>query len=149
MPEESKYHEHIRPSVGGRVAAVFVAGMVGPGTAQSLLSWVDLSEAGDAEVLPLLHAIELEEQYLEQVLDFDEPPKPLYGGELNLRALEPAFDVDRLVCLVTLREDGQVYAARNYEGVEMTQLEALHEQFDSISNSVMAHGMAKRRRRAN
>ena len=149
MPEESKYHDQIRPAVGGRIAAVFVAGMVGPGTAQSLLSWVDLSEVGDAEVLPLLHAIELEERYLEQVLDFDESPEPLYGGELNLRALEPAFDVDRLVCLVTLREDGQVYAARNYEGVEMTQLEALREQFDSISNSVMAHGMAKRRRRAN
>ena len=149
MPEERNYHKKIGPVVGSRVAAIFVAGMVGPGAAESLLTWVDLSEARDVEIVPLLHALELEERYLEQVLDFDEPPKPLYGGELNLRALEPAFDVDRLICLVTLREDGQVYASRNYEGVEMTQLEALHEQFDSISNSVIEHGMAKRRRRAN
>ncbi len=149
MPEERNYHEKIGPVVGGRVAAIFVAGMVGPGAAESLLTWVDLSEARDVEIVPLLHALELEERYLEQVLDFDEPPKPFYGGELNLRALEPAFDVDRLICLVTLRDDGQVYASRNYEGVEMTQLEALHEQFDAISNSVIEHGMAKRRRRAN
>jgi hypothetical protein len=146
MPEERNYHEQIGPAVGGRVAAIFVAGMVGPGAAESLLTWVDLTEARDVEIVPLLHALELEERYLEQVLDFDEPPKPLYGGELNLRALEPAFDVDRLICLVTLRDDGQVYASRNYEGVEMTQLEALHEQFDAISNSVIEHGVAKRRR---
>lgn len=149
MPEERHYHEQIGSAVGGRVAAIFVAGMVGPGAAESLLTWVDLTEVRDVEIMPLLHALELEERYLEQVLDFDEPPKPLYGGELNLRAIEPALDLDRLICLVTLRDDGQVYASRNYEGVEMTQLEALHEQFDSISNSVMEHGMAKRRRRAN
>lgn len=146
MPEERNYRDQIGSAVGGRAAAIFVAGMVGPGAAESLLTWVDLSEARDVEIMPLLHALELEERYLEQVLDFDEPPQPRYGGELNLRALEPAFDLDRLICLITLRDDGQVYASRNYEGVEMTQLEALHEQFDSISNSIMEHGIAKRRR---
>lgn len=149
MPEHT-YHESLQPIVGGRVAALVVGGIVGPGAGQSLLSWADLTQTRGVEILPLLHALELEEKYLEQVLDFDQPLPPRYRGGVDLVGLRDVFDVDRLIFLLALREDGEVFAKRDYVEVEMTQLQALLEQLGAISESVVKHGMeSRRRRRAN
>lgn len=137
---DSNYHQQLPTVLGSPVAALMVAGMVGPDTTQSLLAWMDLSAVAGQDLVPFQHALEMEDHYLSAILDFDEPRHPVYGdgANLDLRKLGGVLDVDRLLCLVVLTSDGRVLGARSYENVEMTQIEALHEQYQRIGASLEA-----------
>ncbi|MHB1098280.1 MAG: hypothetical protein ACYCZR_01880 [Burkholderiales bacterium] len=76
------------------------------------------------------HAVEMEEVYSDTLLSFDVVDPPYYGvwPTLNLHQAAVGLGVDRILCLVTLDEHGDVNAARNYAGVEVTMIEAAQEQ---------------------
>jgi hypothetical protein len=78
------------------------------------------------------HAIEMEGTYSDTLLSFDENAPPYYGDtelqiDLGLAARELGFD--RVLCLVTLDVKGKVCVCRDYDGLEVTLLEAANVQF--------------------
>lgn len=78
------------------------------------------------------HAIEMEEHYSNTLLSFDHNRPPYYGARpiaINLHRVAAELGVDRVLCLVTQNASGSVNAVRDYDGLEVTLLEAANLQF--------------------
>ncbi len=115
--------------VGAEVTALALVGTVGDGPMASVAAYITPGAASS----PLFrHAIEMEGTYSDTLLSFDENAPPYYGDtelqiDLGLAARELGFD--RVLCLVTLDVKGKVCVCRDYDGLEVTLLEAANVQF--------------------
>lgn len=115
--------------VGAEVTALALVGTVGDGPMASVAAYITPGAAAS----PLFrHAIEMEGTYSDTLLSFDENSPPYYGDtelqiDLGLAARELGFD--RVLCLVTLDVKGKVCVCRDYDGLEVTLLEAANVQF--------------------
>lgn len=79
----------------------------------------------------LRHAIDMEISYSDSELSFDDAPPPYYGvNGLSIDFDEAAsvIGVDRVLCLVIQEDNGRVNAVRDYDGLEVTMLEAVKTQ---------------------
>ena len=116
--------------VGTEVTALALVGTVGDGPMASVAAYITPGAAAS----PLFrHAVEMEGTYSDTLLSFDENAPPYYGGtdlhvDLGLAARELGFD--RVLCLVTLDSQGKVSVCRDYDGLEVTLLEAANVQFN-------------------
>mgnify|MGYP000151932300 FL=1 len=73
----------------------------------------------------------MEGDYSDTLLSFDENPPPYYGDsdlDIDLSTAAGVIGVDRVICLVTQVGD-QVSVVRDYDGLEVTLLEATKIQF--------------------
>lgn len=87
---------------------------------------------GKLKPLKATHLLSDETQDIDTLLSFDENAPPYYGDtelqiDLGLAARELGFD--RVLCLVTLDVKGKVCVCRDYDGLEVTLLEAANVQF--------------------
>lgn len=119
---------------GTEVTALALVCTVGDGQAASVAAYI----TPNAAVSPLFrHAIEMEGSYSDTLLSFDENTPPYYGGaslNLDLSNAAKEIGVDRVLCLVTLDVQGKVMVARDYDGLEVTLLEAANLQFNRFTD---------------
>lgn len=82
------------------------------------------------------HAIDMECSYNHTLLAFSDIPPPYYGHEagLDLKHAAAAIGVDRILCVVTMSSDDMVSGMRDYEGVEVTVIEAATEQLTQFKD---------------
>lgn len=114
---------------GAPIRALALVGTVGAGPYASVIAFITPDAAGHAN---FRHAIELEGGYSDALSSFDAEDPPYYGDQANTIDLSRAANeigVDRVLCLVTLDASGTVNVARDYDGVDVTLLEAANIQF--------------------
>jgi len=114
---------------GAAIQALALVCTVGESPYASVLAFITPGAAGHE---PFRHAIEMEGDYSEALSSFDADEPPYYGAKampIDLDRTASEIGVDRVLCLVTLDATGAVKVARDYEGVEVTLLEATKIQF--------------------
>lgn len=116
--------------LGKEVAAIAIVCSVAEGQETSVVAFITPGSA--ARSPQFKHAIEMEHSYSDTLLGFDAAEEPVYetSMSLNLRKAARSLGVDRLLCMVTLDAHGNVAAVRDYDGLEVTALEAASTQFD-------------------
>jgi hypothetical protein len=129
VPDGANIPAMVSHLVGTPVSALALVCAVGDGSHASVAAFITPGAAGSA---PFRHAIEMEGAYSNTLLSFDENQPPYYGGNttpVNLNQAANELGVDRVLCLVTLNNAGSVAVVRNYDGLEVTLLEAANLQF--------------------
>ncbi len=114
---------------GAPIRALALVGTVGAGPYASVIAFITPDATGHAN---FRHAIELEGGYSDALSSFDAEDPPYYGGKeipIDLSVAANEIGVDRVLCLVTLDTSGAVNVARDYDGVDVTLLEAANVQF--------------------
>lgn len=90
------------------------------------------SPAEDGHQSAFRNALDLELDYVDGELAFDEPAAPYYGTQeltVDLQEAASMLGFDRVVCLLIQRPDGSIRACRDYTDVEVTALEACKTQW--------------------
>lgn len=120
--------------VGTEVTALALVCTVGDGPMASVAAYI----TPGAAVSPLFrHAIEMEGSYSDTLLSFDDNDPPYYGSpdyHLDLEIAARELGVDRVLCLVTQNPQGKVQVSRDYDGLEVTLLEAANVQFTRFAD---------------
>ena len=114
---------------GSPIRALALVGTVGAGPLASVIAFITPAAVGQAL---FRHAIEIEGGYSAALATFDAEDPPFYGGKvvpIDLSRAATEIGVDRVLCLVTLDAAGAVNVVRDYDGVEVTLLEAANIQF--------------------
>ena len=114
---------------GATIRALALVGTVGAGPYASVIAFITPDAAGHAS---FRHAIEMEGGYSAALTTFDAEDPPFYGGKvmpIDLSRAAAEIGIDRVLCLVTLDAVGMVNVVRDYDGVEVTLLEAANTQF--------------------
>lgn len=120
--------------VGTEVKALALVCTVGDGPMASVAAYIT---PGAAASPMFRHAIEMEGTYSDTLLAFDENDPPYYGSmdlQLDLGLAARELGVDRVLCLVTLDIQGKVNVSRDYDGLEVTLLEAANVQFNRFTD---------------
>ena len=80
------------------------------------------------------HALEMERAYCKTLLSFDDIAPPDYGNSIAIDLTGLAFElgVARMYCVVTLGIDDTVSGWRDYDGVEVTVLDAVTQQLTGL-----------------
>lgn len=107
---------------------------VGEGPSASVAAYITPCAARS---LVFRHAIEMEWRYSDALLSFDDNELPYYGTgarPLDLGIAADRLGVDRVLCVVMLDTVGNVAVARDYEGLEVTLLEAAHIQLNRFTD---------------
>lgn len=120
--------------VGAEVTALALVGTVGEGAMASVAAYIT---PGAAASPMFRHAVEMEGTYSDTLLSFDENDPPYYGNtdlqlDMGLAARELGFD--RVLCVVALDSHGKVRVCRDYDGLEVTLLEAANVQFNRFKD---------------
>ena len=86
------------------------------------------------------HAIDMEHSYGKTLLAFDEVEPPFYGNtsSIDLKHVASAIGVDRVLCVVSMTAEGVVSGVRDYDGVEVTVLEAATEQMTGFQDLLLS-----------
>ena len=127
---------------GQQIKAAAIVCSVGEEEETTVTAYISPKEASPR----FSHAIDMEYAYSKTLLAFDESPPPYYGNTrtVDLKQAAAAIGVDRVLCMVSLTGDGTVFGTRDYDGVEMTVLEAATEQLtefkDLLENMMLHHG---------
>lgn len=119
---------------GTEIQALALVCTVGDGPAASVAAYITPDAASSTM---FRHAIEMEGSYSDTLLSFDNNEPPYYGSEDRRIDLELAADrlgVDRVLCVVMLDASGKVAVTRDYDGLEVTVLEAANIQFNRFTN---------------
>ena len=95
------------------------------------------------------HAIDMELAFTDTLLAFDEVAPPFYGTAetINLQQAACEIGVDRVLCIVTMTDKDQVFGIRDYDGVEVTVLEAATQQltkFKELLGGMAANPVSRR-----
>lgn len=116
--------------VGAEVSAMALICTVGRKENASVAAFI--TPSGPALSMRFRHAIEMEGAYNDTLLNFDHTTPPFYGSPININMRKAArtLGVERVLCLVTVNLNGLVSAVRDYDGVEVTLLEAAQTQFE-------------------
>lgn len=125
IPDCTSIPSMISQVIGNPVSALALVCEVGEGAEASVTAFITPSGAALSE--RFRHAIEMEGAYSDTLLSFDDTKPPYYGAgarEVDLPSAARTLGVERVLCLVTLDESGSVYVTRNYDGLEVTLLEA-------------------------
>ena len=82
------------------------------------------------------HALEMERAYCHALLRFDDIAPPDYGNfnAIDLARMATELGVAQVYCVVILGIDDTANGYRDYEGVEMTILDAVTEQLARLQN---------------
>ena len=127
---------------GAEVKALAIVCTVGDGEHETVTAYI----TPNAAVSPgFRHAIEMEGAYSDTLLSFDDSQPPYYGSiarPVNLELAAYRLGVDRVLCLVTVDAAGNIAATRDYDGLEVTLLEAAKLQFGrftDILDEVVSH----------
>ena len=115
---------------GQNIKAVAIVCSVGSEEMEAVTAFISPSEASPR----FRHAIDMEYSYGKTLLAFDEVAPPFYGNtpQIDLKCAADAIGVDRVLCVVMMTSDGLVSGIRDYDGVEVTILEAATEQLTSF-----------------
>lgn len=119
---------------GTEIQALALVCTVGDGPDASVAAYITPDAASSTM---FRHAIEMEGAYSDTLLSFDNNEPPYYGSEDRRIDLELAADrlgVDRVLCVVMLDASGKVAVTRDYDGLEVTVLEAANIQFSRFTN---------------
>lgn len=130
--------------VGRSVCALALVCTIGEGARASVTAYITPRSAGS----PLFrHAIEMEGAYYDTLLSFEDGPQPFYGSgkSMDLRKAALQLGVDRVLCAVTLDIDGEITAVRDYDGVEVTLLDAAKEQFKRFAGMLQTESLTLNR----
>lgn len=128
IPDKINITEVISSMMGAEVASLAVVCSVGDGESASVAAFI-AGWTAHREVFR--HAIEMEGSYSDTLLSFDSNPPPYYessAADIDLGLAASKLGVDRVLCLITLDGKGSVSALRDYDGLEVTLLEAAHMQ---------------------
>ena len=120
--------------VGTEVIALALVCTVGDGPMASVAAYITPGAAASAL---FRHAIEMEGSYSDTLLSFDDNDPPYYGSpdiHLDLSIAARELGVDRVLCLVTQDHQGKVQVSRDYDGLEVTLLEAANVQFNRFTD---------------
>lgn len=122
--------------IGSEISALALVCAVGEGADSSVAAFITPGPAANSAVFS--HALEMERSYSDMLLDFDHPEPPFYGRpiKLNMRKAARSLGVDKVLCLVALDRDGVVSAVRDYDGLEVTLLEAANTQFERFKELI-------------
>lgn len=107
----------------GPIAGVILIGISSLGT--SVVSVVETcSRFSTVHALGVSYALEIEQRYLEAIVDFQDVRPPGYASltDAELEALAKVFGLGQVSCAVLINEDGDVAGGRAYDRVEMTVL---------------------------
>ncbi len=109
--------------------ALALVGTVGAGPYASVIAFITPDAVGHATFAT---RSKMEGGYSAALATFDAEDPPFYGGKvvpIDLARAANEIGVDRVLCLVTLDAAGAVNVVRDYDGVEVTLLEAANVQF--------------------
>ena len=122
--------DEIGAVTGAPVRALAIVGLNNQAGATNALAFLTPGSSTPA----FAHAVTLEADYCDAVMGFEAEQAPSYGHarDLDLRAVACAAGLEEVLCLIVMWEDGQVTALRDYDGVEVTVLEAVKIQFDRM-----------------
>ena len=97
---------------------------------------------------PFLHAIEMEREYSNTLLGFDDGNPPFYESTsvVDLQRVAREFGVDRVLCFVALDASNKVIGGRDYDGIEVTILEAATEQLTQFQDLLQSLATTASRR---
>ena len=119
---------------GTEVTALALVGTVGDGPMASVAAYITPGAAAS----PLFrHAVEMEGTYSDTLLSFDNNEPPYYGSDdrrIDLGLAADRLGVDRVLCVVMLDTAGKVAVTRDYDGLEVTLLEAANIQFNRFTD---------------
>lgn len=118
------------------VEAVAVIGLVGDSNDPTVMAFLWRDECAASPVFR--HAFALERDYALALTRFDTVEPPAYEGaaRYDLSHAAKVLGVDRIVCLMVLERTGRFSVERDYDDLEMTRLEAVHEQLRCFSDMV-------------
>ena len=95
------------------------------------------------------HAVAMEESYSDALLGFSAVSPPDYGpgnALVDLKQAAIALRVERVLCLITLDQTGAVRGIQNYDGLEVTLLEAVNVQLSRFSQILARDHVVESRR---
>ncbi len=119
---------------GTELQALALVCTVGDGPASSVAAYITPEAASSAM---FRHAIEMEGSYSDTLLSFDDNEPPYYGSDdrrIDLGLAADRLGVDRVLCVVMLDTAGKVAVTRDYDGLEVTLLEAANIQFNRFTD---------------
>lgn len=119
---------------GAELQALALVCTVGEGPAASVAAYITPNAASSAM---FQHAIEMEGSYSDTLLSFDDNEPPYYGSDdrqIDLCLAADRLGVDRVLCVVMLDAAGKVAVTRDYDGLEVTLLEAANIQFNRFTD---------------
>ena len=128
VPDATSIPAMVSHLAGTEVSALALVCAVGEGAHASVAAFITPGANCSAS---FRHAIEMEGDYSDTLLSFDEDPPPYYGDsdlDIDLATAAGVIGVERVICLVTQVGD-QVSVVRDYDGLEVTLLEATKIQF--------------------
>ncbi|WP_126447936.1 hypothetical protein [Sulfuricystis multivorans] len=129
---------------GAEVSALAMVCAVGEGAHASITAFIT---PGDNCSASFRNALEMEGDYSDALLSFDENLPPYYGDsdlDIDLSMVASIVGVDRVICLVTQVGD-RVSVVRDYDGLEVTLIEATKIQFDRFVEILDGVGAGRRR----
>ena len=134
--------------LGCEIAEIAVVGTVDPGAgaAPSVVACVAASKVSGPR---FRHALEMEETYSDSLIGFVDDEPPYYGAagpRVDLDAAAAALGIDRVLCLVAVGKGGELCVGRNYEGVDVTLIQAAKIQFERV-RELLAPGQPQGGRR--
>lgn len=114
--------------LGTKISAVAMVCAVGEGKEAAVTAFITPGAECSAS---FRKAIEMESDYSDTLLSFGDELPPYHGSHLDidLDAAADVIGVDRVICLVTQIGTDRVSVVRDYDGLEVTLLEATKTQF--------------------
>ncbi len=137
VPDLSSIPSMVSSLVGSEVSALAMVCTVGEGELAAVTAFVT---PGTSCSTKFRHAVEMEGDYNDHLLSFEETPPPFYGisaVDVDLEEAAQVIGVDRVLCLITQVGSDQISVFRNYEDVEVTVLEAAKVQFDGLTDMLV------------
>lgn len=143
VPDATSIPAMVSHLAGTEVSALALVCAVGEGAHASVAAFIT---PGAHCSTSFRNAIAMEGDYSDTLLSFDDNPPPYYGDgalDIDLSTAAGVIGVDRVICLVTQVGD-QVSVARDYDGLEVTLLEATKIQFGRFVEILDGSGVGGR-----
>lgn len=137
IPEQVNIPSALSQLQGNEVASLAFVGLVGEGRGASVVAFI--TPDGVVRSTVFRHAIKMEGSYSDSLLSFHDSAQPYYrsaGAGIDLNQAAIRLGIDRILCLVTLDSTGVVSAVRDYDGLEVTLLEAAHIQLSRFTELI-------------
>ena len=130
FPDSRTLPAAISQITGSEVQAMALVCAVGEGRDASVAAYLTPSTA--ANTPSFRHAIDIENTYSDALLTFVPSPTPHYEAvaSVDLDRAARELGVERVLCLVAMDGKGCLTVGRNYDGLEVTLLEAANAQLN-------------------
>lgn len=140
MFEKLEKMDPLAQSLRGPIAGVILVGMSNLGT--SVVSVIETcSRFRMGHALGVSHALEIEQRYLDAIVDFQDVRPPDYASlqDEELDVLAKLFDLGQVFCAVLINEHGDVAGGRAYDRVEMTVLHKIRAEIAKHAESFVVN----------